>query len=610
MKKYCSAGNFKLKTFIIIYSIIFSAFSLNAQKLNEAAHGNPGSSQTVNTGDAGTNKKSTRRITREADELYIDEMFKAALPIYIQLDAIKPENAEINYKIGICYLHTETKSKSISYFLKAQQYDRKHEFEDINYYIGIAYHYGMEFDKAIEAYEKYKLLLKPNQQFSKDMIRLVNKFVANCYTGKTLVKKPLKIKVENVGMKINSPSPEAYPVISPDEKTIYFSSKRIDLTGLKPNEEPEDIFEDIYVSNFVNNAWTPAKKVGKGINSFKHDAPLSLSADGKKLFFYKTDKNNSTDLFYIEYKDTTWTSPKPMGGKINSPSWETGASISPDGKTFYFSSDRAGGYGGMDIYVSKLQDKGTWSVPKNIGPEINTEWDEESPFILPDGRTLYFSNNGPKSIGGMDIFRTVFNSGDSLWSVPENIGYPLNSPEHENHITWTSAGHRGYFANTREDSYGDDDIYSVEFTDLDPSKPLFIVSTDTIHENVFTLPKVGDILNEKIYFDFNIASAYAEFSQPKLLEVVDFLEKYPEVKVEIGGHADNQGDPDVNFIVSNKRALTVFHYLVSRGIDPARLQAKAYSNSLLVVDGKSTIENAINRRVEFKVIAAPQAPKK
>ena len=608
MKKYCNAGNFKLKIFIITSCLIFTSIYVSAQKLNDAANGKPGTNQQT-PGDAGTSKKSTRKITREADELYIDEMFKQALPIYIQLDAIKPENAELNYKIGICYLHTETKSKSIPYFLKAQQYDRKHEFEDINYYIGIAYHYGLEFDKAIEAYEKYKLLLKPKENFSKDMIRLVDKFVANCYTGKTLIKKPLNVKIENLGLKINSPSAEAYPVISPDEKTLYFSSKRIDLTGLKPNEEPEEVFEDIFVSNFVNNAWTQAKKVGKGINSFKHDAPLSLSADGKKLFFYKTDKNNSNDLFFIEYKDTTWTAPKSMGGRINSPSWETGASISPDGKTFYFSSDRPGGYGGMDIYYCKLQDKGIWSIPKNIGPEINTEWDEEAPFILPDSKTLYFCNNGPKSIGGMDIFKTVFNTTDSLWAVPENIGYPLNTPEHEVHITWTAAGHRGYYANTREDSYGEDDIYVVEFTDLDPAKPLFIVSKDSIHENVFKLPKVGDILNEKIYFDFNIAANYAEFSQPKLLEVVDFLERYPEVKLELGGHADNQGDPDVNFIVSNKRALTVFHYLVSRGIDPARLTTKAYSNTLLVVDGKSTIENAINRRVEFKVLAAP-APKK
>lgn len=599
--------NGAMKYFFIAAAVLLSSVGVHAQKSNEI--NNAGKNAAVPAASLPVEKKSVRKITREADELYIDQVFKSALPIFIQLDAIKPENAELNYKIGICYLHTETKAKAIPYFLKAQQYDKKHEFEDINYYIGISYHYALEFDKAIESYEKYKLLLKPNQQFSKDMTRLVNKFVANCYTGKTLVKKPLKVNITNLGLKVNSASPEAYPVITPDEKTLYFSSKRIDLTGLKEDEEPEDVFEDIYVSHKNGDSWTPAKKVGKGLNSFKHDAPLSISHDGKKLFFYRTDKNNSTDLFYITYEDTTWSAPNSMGNKINSSSWETGACISSDGKTFFFSSDRAGGFGGMDIYYCKWQPKYGWSAPKNIGPEINTEWDEEAPYILEDGKTLYFSNNGPKSIGGLDIFKTQLGHSDSLWSVPVNIGYPINSPEHEIHISWTSSGNKGYFANNREDSYGEEDIYSIEFTDLEPVKPVFIVSKDSIHDKHFLAPKEGQFLTQKIYFDFNIASEYAEFSAPKLLEVVELLQKYPEVKLELGGHADNQGDPDINHIVSEKRAKTVYNYLVSRGIDAARLQTKPFSNTQLIVDGKSTIENAINRRVEFKVIQGAASKK-
>ena len=546
--------------------------------------------------------KPKKKVSREADELFIDEVFKEALPIYIKLDQLKPNNPEINYRIGICYLHTETKNKAIPYLLKAQQVDKRNQFEDINYYLGIAYHHALQFDKAIETFEKYKLLLNMKQDYALQLVRVVNKYIANCVMGKALVRRPIKVDIENLGVKINSASHEAYPIIAPDEKTIYFSSKRIDMSGRKLDEDVEE-FEDIYVSVKQGDSWSAAKKVGQGLNTFKHDAPLYISLDGRKLFFYRTDKYNSTDIYFIEYKDTAWTSPKSMGGKINSPSWETGACLSPDGNTFYFSSDRPGGFGGMDIYYSVNTDKG-WSTPKNLGPEINTEWDEEAPYLLPDGKTLYFSNNGYRSIGGFDIFKTVFNEEDSLWSVPTNVGYPINSPEDEVHISWNAEGNRGYLATNRPDSYGEEDVYRVSFA-VDKVKPVFLASKDTLVQKTFAKPKLADVLDQKVYFDFNIAHSYAEFSKLKLQEVVQFLNTYPEVKLEIRGHADSKGDPDINRLISAKRAETVYRYLLSRGIDSKRLQAKGYSNNQLIVDGLSTIENAPNRRVDFKVLQAP-----
>lgn len=545
--------------------------------------------------------QSKRKISREADELFIDEVFKEALPIYLKLDQLKPQSAETNYRIGICYLHTEAKNKAIPYFLKAQEYDKKNEFEDINYYLGIGYHHALQFDKAIETFEKYKLMLNPKHDYAQQLFRIVNKYIANCKKGKALVRKPVLVNMENIGMKVNSASQEAYPVISPDEKTLYFSSKRIDMTGRKPGEDPDNEFEDIYVcTKLADNSWSNAKKVGKGLNSFKHDAPLYVSQDGKKLFFYRTDEYNSTDIYFIEYKDTDWSAPKAMV-EINSPSWETGACLSPDGKTFYFSSDRPGGFGGMDIYYSTLTGS-KWSAPKNIGPELNTEWDEQAPFLLADGKTLYFSSNGPRSMGGFDIFKSILDLEDDLWSVPQNVGFPINSPEDEVYITWIAEGNKGYLATNRTDSYGEADVYSVMYRDEAPEKPKFIASKDSIIIKNFALPKIGDVLTQKVYFDFNIAHNYAEFSKPKLQEVVALLYKFPEVKLEVGGHADNQGDPDINALVSQKRAETVFRYLVSQGISPKRLSSKSYSNVKLIINGHSTIENAPNRRVEFKVL--------
>lgn len=557
------------------------------------------SAKTVDLTNLPNTKSAMRKINKEADELYLDEVYASALPIYLKLDILKPENPEINYKIAICYLHSATKGKAAAYLLKAQQFDKKHEFEDINYYLGVSYHYGLEFDKAIETYEKYKLLLKPNQEYTKDVTRIVNKYISNCHAAKNLVKNPVKVNIENLGMKVNSASEEGYPVITPDDKTLFFSSKRIDLSGLKPGEEPEDVFEDIYVSVKTDGVWSASKKVGRGLNTFKHDAPLSVSADGKKLFFYRTDKNNSTDIYFIEYKDTAWSAPKPFT-RANSPSWETGACISPDGKKFYFSSDRPGGYGGMDIYICRMTDKG-WGVPKNLGSEVNSEWDEEAPQIMPDGTTMYFSNNGPKSIGGLDIFKTNYK--DSVWARPQNIGFPINTPEHEVHISLTADGKKGYFSSNKSDSYGEDDIYMIDFPEIAMPEAVYIAAKDTvIKQKTYILPKENQVFAHKIFFDFNIAANYTEASYPTMQEMVDMLNKNPDLKIEIGGHADNQGNPDVNQIISEKRARSIFRYLLSEGIAESRMMVKGYSNQFLVIAGNSTVENAPNRRVEFKVL--------
>ncbi|TAH27353.1 MAG: hypothetical protein EAZ07_01995 [Cytophagales bacterium] len=579
--------------------LVSTSYAQNIDMQSNKPNSSKVSTKTIDLNNLPNNKSSIRKIKKEADELYIDEIYASALPIYLKLDVLKPDDVEMNYKIAICYLHSSTKGKAAPYLLKAQQLDKKHEFEDINYYLGVAYHYGLEFDKAIETYEKYKLLLKPNQDYTKDVTRIVNKYISNCHVGKQLMKNPVKVHIENLGPKINSASEEGYPVITPDDKTLFFASKRIDLSGLKPGEEVEDVFEDIYVSVKTDGVWSNSKKVGRGLNTFKHDAPLSVSANGKMLFFYTTDKNNSTDIYFIENKDTAWTKPAPFT-RANSPSWETGACISPDGNKFYFCSDRPGGYGGMDIYVCTKTDKG-WGVPKNLGSEVNSEWDEEAPQIMPDGVTMYFSNNGPNSIGGLDIFKTI--QKDNVWSIPQNIGFPVNTPEHEVHISLTSDGRKGYFSSHKSDSYGEDDIYLIEFPEIKIPEAVFVPAKDTVIKQVkYILPKENQVFAHKIFFDFNIAAKYTEASYPAMQEMVDILNKNPNLKIEIGGHADNQGNQDVNQIISEKRAKGVYNYLLSEGITENRMMIKGYSNQFLVIAGTSTVENAPNRRVEFKVL--------
>jgi outer membrane protein OmpA-like peptidoglycan-associated protein/tetratricopeptide (TPR) repeat protein len=553
---------------------------------------------------AQSNKSIYKKIKKKAEGYFIDEIFKGALPLYLQLEQINPGDPEVNYKIGVCYLHSEFKSKSIPHFEKAKEKDKSRNYSDVEYYLGVAYHYDHQFDKAIDYYNKYKIAVDTNSEYGKQILPTLNKYIQNCHVGKLLVLNPIKAKIEHLNTNINTVYSETYPLISSDENTLYFSSQKHETTGGQIDEETEEYYEDIYMSTRNNNRWSLAKHIGQ-INSFKHDAPLSLSADSKKLYFYTTDPNGATDIYYSELINGEWSKPINMGPNINSTSGEFGASISSDGKTFYFSSDRPGGYGGMDIYISQLQADGTWGPAINIGTKINTSFDEESPFILPDGKVLYFSSDGPNSIGGLDIFKTTYHPADSGWSKPMNMGYPLNTAEHEFHVSWTPDGKKGYFSSFRKDTYGEEDIYFVELYDADTDTKVYAKENDP-SENLnrtFSKPLKGEILKQKAFFDFNIHSTPADFSVHQLQEVADLLSKFPDMLIEISGHTDSIGSYEINQSISRQRANAVYKHLVNKGVDGKRLKTKGYGYNKLLVNGKSTLENGPNRRVEFRVLS-------
>lgn len=541
------------------------------------------------------------RLKRRAESYFIDEIFKSALPLYLQLNQTNPSDPEINYKIGVCYLHSEFKNRAIPYFEKAKLKDKEHQYSDIDYYLGVSFHYDHQFDKAIEAYSKYKSLLDSSSAYGSQVIPVVEKYIQNCETGKILVSNPIKATVQHLNTNINSVYSETSPIISSDETTLFFSSQKHESTGGHIDDETDEFYEDIYYSKKVHGRWTPAKHLGT-INSFKHDAPLSISKDGKKLFLYISDKNNSTDIYYTEFNGIDWTEPKTMGLGINSPFNETGAAISADGNTFYFSSDRPGGYGKNDLYYCTLINDSTWSAPANVGPKVNTHHNEEFPHLLEDGITLYFSADGPSSIGGLDIFKTVFNTKDSSWAPPVNIGYPINTAEHEFHVSWSPDGKRGYISTYRRETYGEEDIFFVEVQDPEPEKKIFAVADTGGLQKKLAKPKIGQILEQKAYFDYNIYSQVAEYSEDALGKVTAILDEYKDLKVEIGGHTDAKGSVAINQRISEKRAKAVYQYLLAHGVDSSRMAVKGYNFTKLIVDGKNSIENAVNRRVEFKIL--------
>ncbi len=254
---------------------------------------------------------------------------------------------------------------------------------------------------------------------------------------------------------------------------ILFTSRRSNTTGGKINTDGQ-YFEDIYLcTRKKDGTWSEPEQLGKPINTKDHDACIGLSPDGSLLFLYKDTGGGDIFVSKIEGKNTKkWTKPEKLQGGVNTDFWEGSASLSPDNKTLYFSSDQEGGYGGSDIYASERLPEGIWGAPVNLGPTINTPYDEDAPQMHSDGITLFFSSRGHDGMGGYDIFSTIKDD-NGKWSKPRNFGYPVNTANEDIYFSLTADGSKGYFSSYRYDSYGEKDIYILHRPLSSPTLFLF-----------------------------------------------------------------------------------------------------------------------------------------
>ena len=397
--------------------------------------------------------------------------FTAALEHYLKANDFNPNNALLNYKIGKCYINSYNKIKAISFLETALKLDPKVN-PGIHFLLGQAYHLNLEFDKAITEYTTYKESLSPQdlEKFQKK----IDKKIAESNNAKELVKNPVRVFIDNVGPSINTIYPEYSPIINADESMMIFTSRRDNTTGGGKSLEDLMYYEDIYIATNSGDTWNPATNIGKPINSDDNDATVGLSPDGQTLLVFKSSRGG--DIYQCKLEGNHWSKPKRLPKVINSKYHESSATFGPDGKTLYFVSNRPGGYGGRDIYVSKMNDKGKWTKAVNLGPTINTEYDEEGVFMHPDGKTLYFSSQGHKTMGGYDIFKSTFE--DGKWSEPENIGYPINTPGDDVFFSISASGLHGYYTSAMAGGYGDKDIYMV--TLLGPEKPVICNNEDNL----------------------------------------------------------------------------------------------------------------------------------
>ena len=399
-----------------------------------------------------------------------DGFYSVALEYFLKANIFNSDNGFLNYKIGVCYLKSSDQGKALRYLIKSEKL-LYNVAPDIHFRLGEAYQVLCKFDEAVEEYNKFKNGLSPDE-LSKQQL-LITKRVDECKQAKELYADSVRVFIDNAGQAINSKYNEYSPVITTDESVMYFTSKREGSVGGNLNKFNE-YDEDVYSSTKVGDQWKTAENLSR-FNTKFNDATLGISPDGQQLYVYQS--SNGGDIYVSKRKGDKWMGAKTFK-KINTPDHECAISFSPDNNTVYFctnnnkNKDHLGGY---DIYYCKKNKKGKWEDPKNLGPVVNSPYDEVDVFMHPDGRTLYFCSNGHKNIGGYDVFKTTLND-DGIWTEPVNLGYPINTPLNERFFVMSGSGKHAYYSSAKMGGLGGYDIYKITF--LGPEKQPLLSNED------------------------------------------------------------------------------------------------------------------------------------
>ena len=402
----------------------------------------------------------------KANNLLEADKYQDASKIYDKLLKEYPTDRYILFKAGECFLFSENRIKDAIQVLEqaVEKYPvrNKKSFEAIEarFYLGQAYHLNYNFAEAAEVFEKLQKQLPGKNTDAMQKIEREQQYSKNAIE---LQSRPVDFNITNLGPFINTEYDEHSPVMNLDEDMLLFTSKRGTMASSADNAATAG--ENAYFSLWRDGQWVTARAID--FNTRGNSATIGISPDGSTLLIYQSE-GGVGNIYTSNFKNDKWDEPQKLPSPINTMANETHASFSMDGNTLYFTSDRTGGFGGKDIYsVTKLPN-GTWGKVRNMGPEINTALDEESPYIHPNGRTLYFSSEGHQSMGGYDIFKASIDSAGNFGSV-KNIGYPINTPFDDLFYAPTIDEQRVYYASRRADGFGGTDIYMIEFPSDHPN---------------------------------------------------------------------------------------------------------------------------------------------
>jgi outer membrane protein OmpA-like peptidoglycan-associated protein/tetratricopeptide (TPR) repeat protein len=527
------------------------------------------------------------------------------------------DNAYINYRMGMCLININgRKTEAIPYLEKAVQQIAPTIKEgklgevnappDAHLYLGNAYRINMEISKATDQYEAFNEYIDPRDKI---LQAYVDQQIESCGNLLAATSNPVEYKQGNLGQLPESHATRYNMVVSNDMQTMAFMGKNPFYSG-------------IYVAVKNGDVWEKPLNITPSVASDGNMDVVALSSDGKKMLLAVMDEFSS-NLYMSVYENNRWNPAVSFGKPINSRYYEASAALSPDGNSLYFSSNRKGSIGGMDIFRSDLQEDGMWSEPVNLGPGINTVLNEDTPYLSPDGKKIYFSSQGHSTIGGFDVFYSEL-SGDGNWSeTPVNLGYPLNTSDDDMAVSPLGIAEEDrafVYAFNKVSGY---DVFKFEMIDRDAT-PVAVpfdevkeeealaeseteveVEVPVVTEPVAPPPPEQYYLRP-IYFDFESYILTAE-GMKKMDQLTTLMEKYSSMKIEITGHTDALGTLEYNQRLSVNRANAAYKYLILNGISQDRLEMIGMSERMPVARN-TTSDNRdapdgrmLNRRVEFDI---------
>ena len=564
----------------------------------------------------GVNSRPFKRSFVEAQYLFLTEDYNAALKIYEKLQEMEPENRNIQYLIGLCYQHIPGRKQEAIPYLEAAIQGMTKKYRDGSYrekeapyealfYLGKAHHLNFNFMEAIDYYIHYKFEME-GENFAN--LEYVDKQIEACELAEEMTSRPLQVKFTKMETGDGFVDDAFFGIRSADNSTMVCMTNT--------NRE-----KTIMMARNIDGNWTKPSNIHTQLGNHPDCQLSSLSHDGSTLLLSRSDPFNA-DLYISHFDGKKWSAMEALPRHINTAYYESSASLSGDGQKLYFTSNRKGGYGALDIYISEIQEDGKWGKAYNAGAKLNTMYNENTPFITEEGEVLYFSSQGHTTIGGYDVFLTS-RQPDGSWSLPRNLGYPINTPDDDLNYIPESGGRNAYFASAARGRDGEPGIYTLEPLEL--GEPGYLASTAGYTPHNREATPMETELSEKSETEIHgvntgeflvIKNIMFEFDNYMLDDgaILDvdrlcmIMEQFPELSVEVIGHADALGKEDYNLELSRKRAMSVADYLTGKGIRTNRFIAKGVGEQENIAinynpDGSDNpAGRKLNRHVEVKLM--------
>lgn len=411
-----------------------------------------------------------KKIFARAESYFLYGEYELANPLYIMLET--PENKNIKYKIGVCYLNIPgEKEKSVPYLEEAVKnadynskeaaFREKRAPLDAYFYLAKAYMTDNQLEKGLNTFQTFRRLADESRGGIENF-DFIDQQIQACNNAISFSKNPVFFSKRMLGNAFSQGSINENPAISFDGNTLVYTERR-------------GIINTIWWSKKMKGAWQEPVEITAQLNAGDDCSTCSLNYDGTELFLYKTDTYDGS-IYSSTFRDGVWGSVEKLNRNINTRFYESHAAISPDGRSLYFTSNREGGYGKLDIYVSKRDLQGDWGPAKNLGSAINTPFNEDTPFLTLNDSLLYFSSEGHSSMGGFDNYKAA--RADSSWQAPVNLGYPINSTDDDKFLQPANNGLNGFCS--LETDYKKKDIFYLSFNEYNIDLKGVVNLSDTV----------------------------------------------------------------------------------------------------------------------------------